>query len=286
MKLDYNFWLKLSRIDRRWIFLVIAITVAFPMILGVDFQAVPGPMVERVFETIEKIPSGSKVLISYDYGPSTVPENQPMADALVYHLLSKNCKVYMMAVWATGERQSQYTVDHLIKPAFPQKIYGEDYLDLGFKAGGTGLINMLYTSVKRMYTTDRTGQDINSFPMMSKIETLRDFDMILSISSGAPGLKEWIQFAGDRGGIPIAGGVTAVQATELFPYYPRQMFGLMAGLQGAAEYESLVIKKYPKFHPYRSALRKMAPQTVAHLAIIVFVIIGNIAFFMTRKHRG
>ncbi|MCX7835528.1 MAG: hypothetical protein N2450_05605 [bacterium] len=283
MKFDTTFWMKLSQIDRRWIFLVIAITVALPMVLGIDFTAVPAPMVEKVFQTIQRLPAGSKVLISYDYGPSTVPENQPMADALVFHLLSKDCKVYMMAVWATGERQSQYTIDHIVKPSFPNKEYGVDYIDLGFKAGGTGLINMLFTSVKRMYTTDRTGNDIQSFPMMSDIETLKNFDMILSISSGAPGLKEWIQFAGDRGNIPVAGGVTAVQATELFPYYPRQMFGLMAGLQGAAEYESLVIHMYPKFFQHRSALRKMAPQTVAHLAIIAFVIIGNIAYFMTRK---
>lgn len=286
MSTNDSIWVKLGRIDRRWIFLIIAVTVAFPMFLGIDFTAVPAPMVEKVYEQIEKLPAGSKVLISYDYGPSTVPENQPMADALVYHLLSKNCKVYMMAVWATGERQSQATMDHIISPVFKDKIYGVDYIDLGFKAGGTGLINMLYTSIKRMYTTDRMGKEINNYPMMETIESLRSFDMILSISSGAPGLKEWIQFAGDRGSIPVAGGVTAVQATELFPYYPRQMFGLMAGLQGAAEYESLVIKNFPAFEPYRSALKKMAPQTVAHLAIILLVVIGNVAYFMTRKQRG
>ncbi|MDK9699441.1 MAG: hypothetical protein OEM52_04725 [bacterium] len=278
-----SFWEKISRIDRRWIFLTIAITVSVPMILGVDFAAVPSPMVEDIFHRIEQLPAGSRVLLSYDYGPSTVPENQPMADALAYHLLKRGCKVYMMAVWATGERQATVTMERVVIPSFPKAVYGDDYIDLGYKAGNTGLMNLLFTNFKRMYTTDRTGKDIESFPMMQQIESLRSFNMIFSISSGQPGLKEWVQFVGDRGKIPTSGGVTAVQATELYPYYPRQMFGLMAGLQGAAEFESMVIEKYPEYAPMRTALRKMAPQTVAHIAIIVLVVLGNIAYFTTRK---
>ncbi len=278
-------WEKMGKLDRRWIFLVIAVTVAIPMFLGIDFSAIPAPMVINLYKKIEALPPGSKVLVSFDYGPSTVPENQPMADAIVWHLLKKHCKVYFMATWATGEAQASKTTEEVITTALPDVKYGVDYIDLGFKAGGAGLMNTLYTNFKRMYTTDRTLKDINTFPIMEKIESLKSFDMILSVSSGSPGLKEWIQFVGDRGNIPLAGGVTAVQAMELYPYYPRQMFGLMAGLQGAAEYESIVIKNYPEFAPMKTALKKMAPQTVAHLAIIIFIVMGNITYFSTKKKR-
>ncbi len=280
-----SFMEKLGRIDRRWIFLVIALAVALPMFLGFDFKAVPSPMVENLYKKIEALPAGSRVLISFDYGPSTVPENQPMADAIVWHLLKKKCKVYFIATWPTGERQSQLTVETTIKKGMPTAVNGVDYVDLGYKAGGSGLINLLFSNFKRMYTNDRNRNNVENIPMMNEIESLKNFNMILSISSGAPGLKEWIQFAGDRGKIPVAGGVTAVQAMELYPYYPRQMFGLMAGLQGGAEYESIVISNYPEFEPLRAALKKMAPQTIAHLAIITLIIIGNIAYFSTRKHR-
>jgi len=135
-----------------------------------------------------------------------------------------------------------------------------------------------------MYTTDLAGKDINSLPMMAPIKGLTDFTAILEISSGSPGFKEWIQFAGDRGNIPVGGGATAVSAPELYPYYPAQLFGLMGGLQGAAEYEAALVTKYSKYKETTvSAIALMGPQTVAHLVIIFFVVIGNIAYFIKQR---
>ena len=70
---------------------------------------------------------------------------------------------------------------------------------------------------------------------------------MVSFGGGFPGIKEWVQFAGDLGDIPIAGGCTAVAAPLLYPYYPQQMVGLMGGIKGAAEYEAALAKNYPKF---------------------------------------
>ena len=50
------------------------------------------------------------------------------------------------------------------------------------------------------------------------------------VGSGFPGVKEWIQFGGDPADVPTAGGVTAVEAPLLYPYYPEQLIGLMGGL--------------------------------------------------------
>jgi len=196
----------------------------------------------------------------------------------------KGHKVYLMAVWATGEAQGNITIETVINREFPQKIYGEDYVQLGFKAGNQGLINAIYTDLKGMYTTDASGADINSVPMMEGVDGLPNFDLILSVASGKPGLKEWVQFAGDRGDIPVSGGVTAVEAPLLYPYYPKQLLGMMGGLQGAAEYEAAIVTKYPEFKETSSgAMILMGPQTVAHLVIIFFVVVGNIAFFVQRK---
>ncbi|MBM3326973.1 MAG: hypothetical protein FJY65_08350 [Calditrichaeota bacterium] len=275
---------KLSHIDRRIIFVLIALAVIIPMLFNLVFIVRPSPIVEAIFEKIESLPAGSKILLSYDYGPSTVPENQPMADALTRHCLVKGLKVYIMAVWATGEAQANVTIDSVIRREFPDKVYGVDWIHLGYKAGNQGLINAIFTDLKGMYTTDAAGVDINTFPMMASIQGLRDFDLILSSASGKPGLKEWVQFAGDRGNIPVAGGVTAVEAPLLYPYYPRQLLGLMGGLQGAAEYEAVVVHKYPQFKATSlTAVKSMGPQTVAHLVIIFFVVVGNVAFFLQRR---
>ncbi len=275
---------RMLKIDRRVIFVLIALAVIVPMILKLVFVVRPSPVVQAIFDKVESLPEGSRVLMSYDYGPATVPENQPMADALIRHLFHRNMKVYIMAVWPTGEAQANQTIQSVITTEFPTKVYGIDYVQLGYKAGNQGLINAIFTDLKGMYVTDAAGVDINSIEMMRPVTGLKDFGLILSIASGKPGLKEWVQFAGDRGNIPISGGVTAVEAPLLYPYYPRQLLGLMGGLQGAAEYEAALVTKYPQFRATSlTAVKSMGPQTVAHFVIIFFVVIGNIAFFLQKR---
>jgi hypothetical protein len=209
---------RLSTLDRRWIFLLIALAVIIPLIVRYTTSIPTSPLVQRLFDKVEELPPGSKILMSFDYGPSTVPENQPMADAFARHAFEKGHRVYLMALWATGPRQSLQLIDEIINVEFPEKVYGRDWIHLGYKAGNQGLINTLLSDFTAMYTTDIEGTAIDSFPMMEGIRTLRDFDLILGLGSGFPGTKEWVQFAGDPGDIPVGGGTTAVMAPLLYPY--------------------------------------------------------------------
>jgi len=274
----------LRAIDRRIIFLLIAPGVILPLAFHLVFSVHTSPIVEAIFDKIESLQPGEKVLMSFDYGPSTVPENQPMAEAVARHVLHKDLKLYLMAVWATGPPQTEVLIRNVIEADFPDKVYGSDWINLGYKAGNQGLINAILLDLKGMYTTDIHGTPIDDFEMMRDVHNLTDMSFIICIGSGFPGVREWVQFAGDPGDIPLAGGVTAVEAPLLYPYYPRQLLGLMGGLQGAAEYEAALVKKYPQYKERsEQAVQLMGPQTVAHLVIIAFVIIGNIAFFAERR---
>jgi hypothetical protein len=275
---------KLKQIDRRIIFLFIALSVIIPLLLNIKFTEKAGPIVKNIFDKIESLPAGSRVLLSLDYGPSTVPEIQPMVNALVRHCNEKNMKIYYMCLWATGQNLTTTTVDSVQVKEFPDKSYGVDYVNLGYKAGNEGLINVLLTDMKKMYTTDVRGTYIDDIEMMKSVRNLTSFDLIVGLGGGTPGIKEWILFAGDPGRIPVAGGCTAVQAPLLYPYWPNQLLGLMGGIKGAAEYESELIRRYPKYKTKSNpAIRMMGPQAIAHIVIMLFIIIGNITFFMERS---
>ncbi len=277
---------RLGALDRRVIFLLIALAVIIPLVVHYTTTIPASRIVLDLYEAVENLPSGSKVLISFDYGPSTAPENQPMATAFTRHCLEKGHKIYLIALWATGPRQSQQLIDEVIKVEFPDKVYGEDYIHLGYKAGNQGLINALLSDFNSMYTSDLAGEDIEGFPMMEGIGTLKDFDIILAIGSGFPGTKEWVQFAGDPGDIPVGGGTTAVMAPLLYPYYPKQMLGFLGGLQGAAEYEAALMNGYPKYRTMtRRASTTMGPQVTAHLVIVGFILIGNLTYLMERRKK-
>jgi hypothetical protein len=279
-----TFFERLNNLDRRVIFLLIALAVIIPLIMHYTTSIPPSLIVQTLYDKVEGMQPGARILVSFDYGPSTVPENQPMANALIRHALERGHRVYLMALWPTGARQSQQLIEEIIDVEYPDKVEGEDWIHLGYKAGNQGLINTLMSDMKAMYTTDITGRAIDEFPMMEGVNTLRDFDLILALGSGFPGTKEWVQFAGDPGNIPVGGGTTAVMAPLLFPYYPKQMVGLMGGLQGAAEYEAALIDNYPQLSQRsRIASTSMGPQVTAHLVIIAFIIVGNIAFLIERR---
>jgi hypothetical protein len=91
-------------------------------------------------------------------------------------------------------------------------------------------------------------------------------------------------FVGDPGNVPVAAGAAAVSAPQLYPYYPKQLLGLLGGIKGAAEYEYELAHRYPQFDKVdKPALRMMGPQTMAHVVVMVFIILANIAFFQGRK---
>jgi len=274
---------KITNIDRRIIFLFIALSVIVPLLLNIKFTEKAGPIVKNIFDKVESLPAGSRVLLSLDYGPSTVPEIQPMVNALVRHFNEKELKIYFMCLWATGQNLTTTTVDSVQTKEFPEKVYGVDYVNLGYKAGNEGLINVLLTDMKKMYTTDVLGTYIDDIEMMKPVSNLTSFDLIISLGGGTPGIKEWILFAGDPGNIPVAGGSTAVQAPLLYPYWPNQLLGLMGGIKGAAEYESELIRTYPKYKTKSNpGIKMMGPQAIAHIVIMLFIIIGNVTFFMER----
>ena len=280
----------LGHLDRRIIFVLMTIAVCAPLVAKLKFKEVPSPIVQHVFDKIESLPPGSKVLIPCDYDPGSQPELQPMTLAFIRHLAERKAKMYFMALWPLGPNMIDEAVKTVLTPEeFPGLVYGVDYVNLGFKPGNEGAIEVVRTDLKKLYSTDARGTNINEIPMTKEIRNLKSFDLIVSLSSGYPGAKEWVQYGGDPAQVPIVAGLTAVQTPLNFPYYPRQILGILGGIKGAAEYEAALQSHYEKYRDPKytwDAQSRMGPQTFAHLTIIALILIGNVTFFLERRrHR-
>ncbi len=280
-------------LDRRWIFLLMLLSVAVPIyVIGKTKETFPEtalPLATNVFNEIEALQPGEKVLLAFDYDPGSEGELGPMATAFTYHCSSRGLKLYFMALWPLGRQMIDDNIAKVIEPDFPDMVYGEDYVNLGFKAGNEGVIKVIVTDIKQFYTTDARGTNIEQIPMMEGIKSIQQMDLMLNVSAGYPGTKEWVQYAVTPypKEIKLVGGCTGVQAPLLYPYIPQQLPGLLAAIKGASEYESLVIKAYPpaegKEAKYMEAQRRMGPQLVAHVLMVLLIVAGNIIFFIERK---
>ncbi len=274
-----GFFEKLMKIDRRIIFLLIFIGVAIPLLVAFNFKLEITQPVREVYNLIEDADDGAYVLLSFDYGPSTKPEIQPMAISILKHAFERDYKVVCSALWPMGVLMCSEAIAS-VKKEYPDIEYGVDYVNLGYKAGGRVTITLMGKNIRKAFPTDAANKPISEIPIMNNIRNLTNFDFIVGFSSGDPGLKQWIQVGHDTFGVPVAGGSTAVQFPSLSPYLNKenQLVGLLGGLKGAAEYEKLIASP-------GSAIKGMDAQSIAHLVIIIFIAIGNIGYFVTGKYK-
>lgn len=181
--------------------------------------------------------------------------------------------------------------------------------------------------------------------MMREVRSVQDVDLLVNVSAGYPGSKEWVLYASTPFGIRTVAGCTGVQAPLMYPYIPKQLTGLLGAIKGAAEYEFLVntwirerriaavlerggvgpeqatalakdfaqspgaaqeftvsgeaaslspevkaeliaVADAPIPGKYLEGQRRMGPQLVAHLLMVVLILAGNAIYFMSRKRGG
>ncbi len=267
---------KLLSVDRRWIFLLVAVVAAIPFL--VPFS-IPGMRVtepsRRLYDAIERLPEGSTILFSADYGPSNAPELQPMTIALLEHAFKRNLRVVGMTLWAPGiglaERALRETAQR------NGKTYGTDYAFLGWKVGGNNVIVGMVQDIPVTFPTDHRKAKLDTLPVMAGIRRLADFALVASFSAGDPGIEQWVVFGGDKCGIAVGGGATGVMTPRYYPFLQTgQMVGFLGSMKGAAEYELLVGRR-------GTATAGMVVQSLAHFLIIGLVILGNVLYLMGRR---
>jgi hypothetical protein len=271
-------WLeRIGRIDRRWIFLVLAVLVAGPLVAPLRLPLVASPSTRAYHDAIAAIPDGSTVLLSCDYDPSTIPELVPMTRTTFRQLLDKRCRVVVTVLWNGGPGLVDRTLREVVESGYPDRVYGVDWVNLGYKAGNEAVMVRMGQGLRNAFPRDFGGTPTADLPIMQSARDYSSFPLLISISAGYPGTKEWVQQVQARFHRPMVAGVTAVSAPEFYPYLQSgQLLGLLGGMAGAAEYEAM--RDEPPGPG--SAQRGMDAQSLAHLFVALCILAGNVV------HRG
>jgi len=265
----------LRRIDRRIIFVLVLVAVVWPLIAPLRLPMDVSPPVQHLYEAIEDIPAGSIVMLAGDYSPDTMPELQPMAETFLRHAFRNDLRVVIACLWPA----SPPLVERALLPLADEfgKVDGVDYVNLGYMAGGTVTLLGMGASIPNTFPTDYGGRPVGDIPLMQDVHNFDDIALVMEVSAGTPGTREWVQQVQSRFRVALGSGTTAVGAPNFYPYVQSgQLVGLLGGLKGAAEYETLL--GYPG-----DATKGMDAQSVVHALIVVFIVLGNIAYFVARR---
>ncbi len=269
---------RLLRLDRRVIFLLIAVATLLPLLYPVNLPIRVSPEVQRVYDYIEQLPAGSLMLLSMDFEPGGKPELYPMAVALLRHAFQKDIKVLGMTLWPAGAGIAEIAFTEVAREK--GKVKGTDYVFLGYAPGDASAVISMGQDFHAAFPADYYGTKTVDIPLLEKVRSLRDMQYVMSLSVGFPGIDTWYVYGKEKYGFELGGGCTAVSAPRFYPLLDTgQINGLLGGLRGAAEYEILLGVK-------GKAMAGMAAQSATHFVIIFLIIVCNALYFLTGQARG
>ncbi len=286
-----NIFERMMSVDRRWVFLFLALVCVITYKVDFPVEVRVTEEVRKIHNFIDTLKPGDYIFVAIDYDPNSLAELHPMTYAIVEQAWRKNLKIVFTALSQNGPGMADQAIrdisDSLRLPktyngvTYPARdiVNGIDYIFLGYKPYPALVIAGMGQNFRLPFPTDYYGTPLDSLPMMRGIQNYNQMKCVVDIS-GTSGIDMWIAYGQTRYGFPLALGLTGVMAADYYPYLNSgQVFGMMGGILGAAQYEKLAQNP-------GNALDMMRIQLYAHMVIILFIIIGNIGFLVSRRAKN
>jgi hypothetical protein len=300
----------IQKVDRRYIYIIVALCVILPLVFPLALPTYTTTPVEDLYLHIDAIAGRDDMAIILDFyhDPATMPELYPMEIAILRHCFARNIKVFTLSFFPTGAPIAEMAISE-VKEDFPDIQPDVDYCNFGYKPVQLTIpiILGMGEDIVKTIETNAAGLSLENLPVMENIKNYDNIQVVIETTGSSYGYK-WFTYARPRFGLDVATGVTAVSAAETYPYLQTgQLIGMLGGLKGAAEYEELVdafamnnisfstkrardlrwrTQQYDFSgtpYKYKVARIGMDAQAIVHILILVFIILGNIGYFLSRR---
>jgi hypothetical protein len=236
-----NIFERMQKLDRRWIYIVVALAIIIPLMIPYDSDNVATPPTENLYQMIDSFAGREDraILMSFYHDAATMPELFPMEVAILRHCFERNVKVFTLTWFPAGAPIIDYAINS-VKEEFPDIQSGVDYCNFGYKPQAFAMVLGMGDNIANTMNTDAEGRKLENLPIMKGINNYSEMNLAIEFSGSSAG-GMWITYARPKYGLNVAVGVTAVMAADMYPYLQSgQLIGMLSGLKGAAEYEKLV----------------------------------------------
>ncbi len=259
---------------RHVVFIIIGIAVTLPIIFNIHLDSTVTPETQQVYANIDSLPAGAVIMVSFDFEASSFAEVRPLSEVIIKHAFAKNLRIVAVSLFAEGAALGEQLLSSLAQST--GKVYGVDYVYLGFRPQYQAAILAMGESISREFPTDYFGNATAGQSLMSEVDNYGDIALIISVADGSMPTY-WVEYAVTPHQAKFQTVLTATMATSFYPYLASgQIKGIAAGLKGAAEYESLLGHE-------GAGSRGLLAQSVSQFAIVLIIIAGNVIERMRRR---
>jgi hypothetical protein len=294
----YESLAKLQHIDRRWVYLAVALACTIPFLVRISLPVYISDETRGIYNAIESCPPDKVVLVDSEMDPGSVSENRGQLQAVIEHLFTRGVPFVAFSIDLPQGPQlvdgviSDLTTDHieagkLVRAKFPNKRYGVDWVNLGYTVGGWQARQQIAKDVRKLFKQDSVRHykldDAEHLPIMQRFRSIDDVHLIFNVGYGAS--EDWISFVHGVYGTPIAFASAGINTTVYYRYLSSgQLCGLLVGVRGGAEYDALL---HPKgTDGTNMGTRLIVPLAFGHVVFLVAIGLGNIGYFASRRMGG
>jgi len=285
--------IKFENLDRRVIFILVALSLSVPLMLGLSMKPAKMKQAQTSFDLVDKLKlePNDIAFLAFDFGANTKAENFPQAEVLVEHLMRKRIPVALFSLYVLAEPFLISIPEKIAKKLMlenPGQVweYGKDWVNLGYNPGGFLIVQAIPKSenLVELFKKDARGNNLSDIPAFKNVRSLKNIKLLAEITGLLGMFDTYVQFfqSGDYKPLFIH-GCTSITIPEAYIYVDSgQLNGLLEGIAGAASYSKLLGDEFKNRGHDTSELINTG-LGVAQLVIIALVLLGNLSAFMARK---
>lgn len=268
---------KLANVDSRVFYWILFIALMVPFLSPIGFPITIAENTRDLYEGItdDEVEEGDVWIMNFGYGVSAWPECHPSVTVCTKALFREGAKIIFMGPHYDVEL-TYNKIHDTVRDDFVDKVYGEDYVFLGYITGGESAIAQLASNIRSVYPVDHFGTPLDELSMMQGVNTHEDIEGVLSSDTGDYGVHFMTQWQAAYGSKLAEIGIAMNGSTDLPRWQAGNYFGLSIGSRGGAELEILIGE-------LGEATTAMDSISVSHLLLIFAVILGNIGMVVQRR---
>ena len=178
-----NIFERLQQLDRRYIYIVVALAIIIPLMIPYNSDNVTSPPTENLYQMIDSFAGREDraVLLSFYHDAATMPELFPMEVAILRHCFERNIKVFTVGWYTSTAPLIDYALN-TVKEEYPDIKSGVDYCNFGYKPQIMAMVLGMGDNIATTMNTDAEGRKLESLPIMKGINNYNEMNLAVECS--------------------------------------------------------------------------------------------------------